>query len=230
MKFVSTCLLTVAALVVPGVQSQPPFSDCSREYVALFQNDGIEFKLFDTLLATGTRGNPILQGSAFAQTGFLANPEDIEIKESPGNFPGNVQPFDVGGGTPFARDQFYTVSGQCVATSVDEKSGSILAHSCFNNLCLGAFDTEDGLFYNCINYYAGSPFVFNPIEEENSSTPSLPPSYPGTIIGGIGAFVGIEGSVEVITVTGRDSNNVGFITQRIFLTTNQELPDVPNFV
>jgi len=74
------------------------------------------------------------------------------------------------------------------------------------------------------------------------NTPSLPPPYPVTIIGGIGKFENIVGSVEVITIAGRRrergidlSGNItsitedvrGAIVQQIFLSTNKNLNRIP---
>jgi hypothetical protein len=73
------------------------------------------------------------------------------------------------------------------------------------------------------------------------NTPSLPPPYPGTIIGGIGKFENIEGSVEVITIAGRrreigisvfgggeiiPEEFRGAVVQQIFLNTNQNLDPI----
>ena len=77
--------------------------------------------------------------------------------------------------------------------------------------------------------------------------PSLPPSYPGTIIGGTGLFVGAVGYVDVTTITGGTltpaeifddddfSGSViraqfpqaGYITQKINVVTNVPLPVAP---
>jgi len=77
------------------------------------------------------------------------------------------------------------------------------------------------------------------------NTQSLPPPYPGTIIGGIGKFENIEGSVEVITIAGRRrergidlSGNIstitedvrGAIVQQIFLSTNKNLNRIPKLL
>jgi len=68
---------------------------------------------------------------------------------------------------------------------------------------------------------------------------SLPPSYPGTIIGGTGLFVGAVGYVDVTTITGStlvpaesgliDSPyaQAGYITQKINVVTNIPLPVAP---
>merc|ERR1711957_221454 len=121
-------------------------------------------------------------------------------------------------------------------------------HSCLLNLCLG------GGGYNCLAIYAGSKFVFDPIQKPlvgnlsrnaNQFVPSLPPSYPGTIIGGTGLFNGAVGYVDITTITGRtaapvvvppiglaggddtDYIQVGFITQKINVVTNIPLPVAP---
>ena len=74
-----------------------------------------------------------------------------------------------------------------------------------------------------------------------SIVPSLPPSYPGTIIGGTGLFVGAVGYVDVTTITGStltplnefsetiNANfpQAGYITQKINVVTNVPLPVAP---
>ena len=75
-----------------------------------------------------------------------------------------------------------------------------------------------------------------------SIVPGLPPSYPGTIIGGTGLFVGAVGFVDVTTITGStltpvfnvDDENIrsrypqaGYITQKINVVTNVPLPVAP---
>jgi len=87
----------------------------------------------------------------------------------------------------------------------------ILSHSCSLNLCLG------GGGFSCIAIYSGSAFVFNfgkgvalnneaQLDPDASvftfEAPPLPPPFPGTIIGGTGAFEGIEGSVTIATIAG----------------------------
>jgi len=80
----------------------------------------------------------------------------------------------------------------------------------------------------------------------NRLVPALPPSYPGTIIGGTGAFVGAVGYVDITTITagtlppwqffnGQDetvynsarNSEVGYITQKINVVTNRVLPSAP---
>jgi len=80
-------------------------------------------------------------------------------------------------------------------------------------------------------------------ENPGSIVPSLPPSYPGTIIGGTGLFVGAVGYVDVTTITGStltpaqliddewevdaDFPQAGYITQKINVVTNVPLPVAP---
>jgi len=80
----------------------------------------------------------------------------------------------------------------------------------------------------------------------NRIVPALPPSYPGTIIGGTGFFVGAVGYVDVTTITGSTlppvqafagsntdefisarNSQVGYITQKINVVTNRPLPAAP---
>jgi hypothetical protein len=68
----------------------------------------------------------------------------------------------------------------------------ITSHTCLLNLCLG------GGGFDCIAIYAGTSFVFDFGEQLNllaagtdlvRTTPTLPPPYPATIIGGTGRYV-----------------------------------------
>jgi len=168
-------------------------------------------------------------------------------------------------------DPFYFYHGQCVATSgflepsteTNVLTGGgpqtipqpvILSQSCRLNLCLG------GGGFNCIAIYSGSAFVFNfgkgivlnnkttfdQVNDDDFSTfegPPLPPPFPGTIIGGTGAFEGIEGSVTIATIAGTtgpivffdgsavtfsgSNTPVGSIVQVISVKSNMALPPGP---
>ena len=88
-----------------------------------------------------------------------------------------------------------------------------------------------------------SPSTFNGGLNAGAIVPSLPPSYPGTIIGGTGLFVGAVGYVDVTTITGSTLTPVktgvdgtfidgrfpqaGYITQKINVVTNVPLPVAP---
>ena len=216
-----------------------------------------EFKLLDLNLL----------GSSTIQSGGIYDPADVQIVDRLGTSAAdNFDDFLFGRGQ-FAgqrqpkfipqKDPGFFFNGECVATQV--AGPQILGHSCLFNLCLG------GGGYNCLAIYAGSKFVFNPLEavslsrttfgfEDNNNpdsiVPSLPPSYPGTIIGGTGLFVGAVGYVDVTTITGStlppvskfteiividDDDGVlkaslpqaGYITQKINVVTNVPLPVAP---
>ncbi|OEU11388.1 hypothetical protein FRACYDRAFT_245859 [Fragilariopsis cylindrus CCMP1102] len=211
-----------------------------------------------------------LLGSSTIQSGGIYDPADVQIVDrlgtsaadnffstvpSPlgkekGQFSGQRQPKFIP-----QKDPGFFFNGECVATQV--RGALILGHSCLLNLCLG------GGGYNCLAIYAGSKFVFNPLEQvlispttfdidgglnPESIVPSLPPSYPGTIIGGTGLFVGAVGYVDVTTITGSTLPPVragvgcddddfsilvagypqaGYITQKINVVTNVPLPVAP---
>jgi hypothetical protein len=218
-----------------------------------------EFKLLDLNLL----------GSSTIQSGGIYDPADVQIVDrlgtseadnfddaSPvedlrGQFAGQRQPKFIP-----QKDPGFFFNGECVATQV--RGFLILGHSCLLNLCLG------GGGYNCLAIYAGSKFVFNPLEQvlfspttfsnrdnnPGSIAPSLPPSYPGTIIGGTGLFVGAVGYVDVTTITGSTLTpaqvfvdpvdddedfsiikarypQAGYITQKINVVTNVPLPVAP---
>ena len=211
MMFHYYAVLAIAALSCSstrfGVVNAQIVGQFSLEFTAVFKPAGIAQKLFTELSDPETS---ILQGSILSTSGLIYDPKDVAIKEVAGQFAGGVQPFLNQTATPDG-----TIDGQCTATSVNEEEGKILAHSCFFNMCAIEADA-------CINFYSGSPFVYAPALTQNQ----LPPSYPGTIIGGTGVFEGIEGSVEVITVAGREftsqTSSSGDIAQRIFLDTNFE--------
>ncbi|OEU11347.1 hypothetical protein FRACYDRAFT_245675 [Fragilariopsis cylindrus CCMP1102] len=209
-----------------------------------------------------------LLGSSTIQSGGIYDPADVQIvdrlgtseadnfdvvefinSKQRGQFAGQRQPKFIP-----QKDPGFFFNGECVATQA--AGPQILGHSCLFNLCLG------GGGYNCLAIYAGSKFVFNPLEQvlfsddtftgqvaisKNAGTivPSLPPSYPGTIIGGTGLFVGAVGYVDVTTITGstltpaenfgpsvfRIINAIypqaGYITQKINVVTNVPLPVAP---
>ena len=223
-----------------------------------------------------------LLGSSTVQSGGIYDPADVQIvdrlgtsaadnfddgedfirdKQQRGQFAGQRQPKFIP-----QKDPGFFFNGECVATQV--AGPKILGHSCLLNLCLG------GGGYNCLAIYAGSKFVFNPLEQflvspttfsfviegdpepeavlnpnnPGSIVPSLPPSYPGTIIGGTGLFVGAVGYVDVTTITGSTLPPVragvgcddddfsilvagypqaGYITQKINVVTNVPLPVAP---
>jgi len=168
------------------------------------------------------------------------------------------------------ENPFYFFHGQCIATSGifepfvqvnDRAFGSkieipqpiITSHLCRLNLCLG------GGGFNCIAIYSGTAFVFNlgkgilqssegisMIDVDGAfktfEPPPLPPPFPGTIIGGTGAFEGIEGSVDIATIAGTTGplvfNDVGSsdfpvlppigsIVQVISVKSNMPLPPGP---
>ena len=200
-----------------------------------------------------------LLGSSTLQSGGIYDPADVQIVDrlgtsvadnffgelARGQFAGQRQPKFIP-----QKDPGFFFNGECVATQV--RGALILGHSCLLNLCLG------GGGYNCLAIYAGSKFVFNPLEQvlfspttfsnrgnnPGSIAPSLPPSYPGTIIGGTGLFVGAVGYVDVTTITGgtltpaeifddddfsgsvigSDFPQAGYITQKINVVTNVPLP------
>jgi len=164
-------------------------------------------------------------------------------------------------------DPFYFLHGQCVATSgflepsmeIPTVSGPttvpqpvITSQLCKLNLCLG------GRGASCIAIYSGSAYVFNfgkgvalnngaefATDDFIPSTfeaPPLPPPFPGTIIGGTGAFEGIEGSVSIATIAGTTgpilftdgtgstfdrTTPVGSIVQVILVKSNMPLPPGP---
>jgi len=165
-------------------------------------------------------------------------------------------------------DPFFFFHGQCVVTSGSlEPSMQIrtliggpirpipqpvsTSQSCNLNLCLG------GGGFSCIAIYSGSAFVFNfgkgvALNNKAVATgtslpstfeaPPLPPPFPGTIIGGTGAFEGIEGSVTIATIAGTTGpiivnvgtgptfdrlKPVGSIVQVISVKSNMPLPPGP---
>jgi len=163
------------------------------------------------------------------------------------NFAGQRQPKFI----PQADPGFF-LNGECVATNIMPGTTQIMGHSCLLNLCLG------GGGYNCLAIYAGSKFVFDPIELLNpdggqnviQTVPTLPPSYPGTIIGGTGLFNGAVGYVDITTITGSTPafatptstlsptglagieltarfQQAGYITQKINVVSNIPLPVAP---
>jgi hypothetical protein len=75
----------------------------------------------------------------------------------------------------------------------------ITSHTCTFNLCLclggGGFD--------CIAIYAGGGYAFDLSPKGPDGGPlEIAPPFRGTILGGTGSFEGIEGTVDVVTITG----------------------------
>lgn len=171
-------------------------------------------------------------------------------------------------------DSGYFMNGECVISS--SVGHVISGHSCLLNLCLGGgghnclaiyagskyvfdplavtlVDEEDETIeINTVNFTAaGSTSGEDQTQAEykanaNRIVPALPPSYPGTIIGGTGSFVGAVGYVDITTITagtlppwqffeGQDetvynsarNSEVGYITQKINVVTNRALPSAP---
>jgi len=173
-------------------------------------------------------------------------------------------------------DKAYFFHGECVALSGTQSSSVLEAtdfasnsqleeldnaidslvqtsHTCNLNLCLG------GGGFDCIAIYAGTAFTFNVGQQVRvgiesfsddvvKATPSLPPPFPATIIGGTGSFEGIEGTVDIATICGTTglSNafldparrslqgappllrlKIGYIVQSIKVKSNMPLPVAP---
>jgi len=238
----------------------------SRGYVCIIKPQDFTFAIptqtssqarTDFAASDGSVTSLNLVGSSSFQSGGIYDPADVEIVDrlkgstSADNvasikfseFAGQRQPKFI----PQADPGFF-LNGECVTTQA--MGFQIMGHSCLLNLCLG------GGGYNCLAIYAGSKFVFNPIqttinvntvELEGLRVPVLPPSYPGTIIGGTGLFNGAVGYVDITTITGRTAApvfgnlsygaslgggddgyiQVGFITQKINVVTNIPLPVAP---
>jgi len=159
-------------------------------------------------------------------------------------YAGNRQPKDP---VPDGDDAYF-FHGICTATSGIDSTFSvsesfiITSHTCQLNLCLG------GGGFDCIAILAGSSFVFDLGKQiglsgdgvQSDSDVSLPPPYPGTIIGGTGSFEGIEGTVDIATIAGStgielfeaDNGltsvfNIGKIVQTISVHSNHPLPSAP---
>lgn len=105
-----------------------------------------------------------------------------------------------------------------------------LAHSCTYDVCLG------GGGYNCINIYAGQPYLFaRPVYQGPSS--NTPPTFQGFILGGTGAFYRIRGYAQFTIEAGPlpmgtppaglIDGKMGSTVYTVILFTNQELPPGP---
>jgi len=193
-----------------------------------------------------------LAGTSTFQSGGIYDPADVQIVDRLSGSSEDVTTVataKVAGRYQFAgqrqpkfipqADPGFFFNGECVAGKVNNRVSSILGHSCLLNLCLG------GGGYNCLAIYAGSKFVFAPtavsfdnFNKKNNIVPALPPSYPGTIIGGTGLFNGAVGYVDVTTITGSTATTnlkkgvleyvqAGYITQKINVVSNIPLPVAP---
>ena len=240
----------------------------SRGYVCITRQQDFSFVIPQQSIdpVEGRLDTLNLLGSSTVQSGGIYDPADVQIvdrlgtsgadnfddggifisdsnKNNRGQFAGQRQPKFIP-----QKDPGFFFNGECVATQA--AGPQILGHSCLLNLCLG------GVGYNCLAIYAGSKFVFNPFEEvaltvdtaggknPGEIVPALPPSYPRTIIGGTGLFIGAVGYVDVTTITGRTLTpaidippavfqigakflQAGHITQKINVVTNVPLPVAP---
>jgi hypothetical protein len=189
------------------------------------------------------------------------------------NFPNGGTPNDNQSGRfPFAgrrqagripqSDPGFFYTSQCTGVSGGGSVDSVTGISCLINLCLG------GGGFNCLGIYSGVGYTFNPLDQVTSFTnpnkngsrerlfpfnsprpfqnaPALPPSFPGTIFGGTGSFVGAKGTVEITTVAAQtaiaiDEGNPfgdvsgpllgpqsGFIVTKVSVVTNVPLPPAP---
>jgi len=190
-------------------------------------------------------------GSSFLQSGPIYNPDDVRFidcsrQKNKDSCKINKDLYDLekniqygGGKQPNVfelappKDNFF-FNGECTAVAGFGAS-QVLAHSCFYNLCLG------GLGEDCVNIFAGGGFIFDPFAPVlDGEEPLLPPSFPGAVVGGIGKYQGIKGSVQIVTITSRtsatqkgatkfgdpDANQpqTGYITQLIQLETTINLP------
>jgi hypothetical protein len=135
--------------------------------------------------------------------GYFYHGRCVASSVAVGNMPRLDQDKGSKGGSYYRRRRTLQQEQRSVAT--------IASHSCFLNLCLG------GGGFDCIAVYSGTAFAFNAdvvktrkppnnyyyMPPENiEREPELPPPYIGTIIGGTGAFEGIEGYVHVATIAG----------------------------
>jgi hypothetical protein len=237
----------------------------SRGYICITRQQDFAFVIptQKSIVPESARLNQLnFLGSSTIQSGGIYDPADVQIVDRLGTseadnfdrsrerhltnsvrfqFAGQRQPKFIP-----QKDPGFFFNGECVATQVT--GPQILGHSCLLNLCLG------GGGYNCLAIYAGSKFVFNPLEKTLSTfgpsdnpgsvVPVLPPSYPGTIIGGTGLFIGAVGYVDVTTITGSTLTpavaqipsgallgsrfpQAGYITQKINVVTNVPLPVAP---
>jgi len=232
----------------------------SRGYICIIRQQDFAFAVPQQLSGDVIEGleDVNLLGSSIFQSGGIYDPADVQISDRVGtssadaagsffsgfrlNFAGQRQPKFI----PQADPGFF-LNGECVATNIMPGTTQIMGHSCLLNLCLG------GGGYNCLAIYAGSKFVFDPIEllipgggqSVIQTVPTLPPSYPGTIIGGTGLFNGAVGYVDVTTITGStlaptdvfsgmgddselfEGPQAGYITQKINVVSNIPLPVAP---
>jgi hypothetical protein len=156
--------------------------------------------------------NRLKPGASFDNTSPDSN---LETGRFP--FAGERQP----GRIPQSDPGFF-YSSQCTGVSGGDFSSTnvVTGISCLINLCLG------GGGFNCLGIYSGVGYTFNPLAQVSSTEPSdnvrtsedfnlfntprpftnappLPPSFPGTIFGGTGSFVGAKGTVEITTVAGQ---------------------------
>ena len=190
-----------------------------QRYVTIIGNEDVAFTG-----GFGSQGPEKLLGSVLYTSGGVYKEEDVVIRprtaQGGKRFAGGKQPIKF----PARRTNFF-ITGECTTTSAGSDI-EITGHTCFYTLCLG------GGGNNCVNMYAGGPFLFTPAASSpQGQTPALPPPFDGIIIGGVGAFAGISGFFFVETKAGRTSFNdlpqLGLIAQQFDLITSMPLPEAP---
>merc|ERR1711957_1013331 len=202
----------------------------SRGYICIIRQQDFAFAIPEQLdgVPVETLFDLNLLGSSIFQSGGIYDPADVQITDrTAGTSSADLQ--GCFGDTRFQfagqrqpkfipqADPGFFLNGECVATTVAPGTTTIMGHSCLLNLCRNA----------------------------NQFVPSLPPSYPGTIIGGTGLFNGAVGYVDVTTITGStlaptdvfsgmgddselfEGPQAGYITQKINVVSNIPLPVAP---
>jgi hypothetical protein len=193
-----------------------------------------------------TNGNLFNSVTVQEQTQNNAQNSNIDVftggREVTAKVPSNpVDGFTFRGQCTVVSDQVKLSSNKSAGGAIKQFFAEISGHTCLYDMCFGGS--------NCILIYSGTPFVFD------IRSGDLPPGFSGFVAGGTGSFVGIGGSVDILTITGRTTvgdftpdqligtatvfpaaansggakfnEQSGLVTQKIFLTTNQQLPPVP---
>jgi hypothetical protein len=204
----------------------------SRSYLAITKAADFVFVTPTRILTDNSdnENNDSVIGSSIVQSGGIYDFNDIDFVSRTSNdkdprTPKNKQYAGKDSLQPTfipQKDPGYFLDGECRATRGNGRK-AIKAHSCLLNLCLG------GGGYNCIALYAGTKFNFSP--QTSGNRPPLPPSYPTTIIGGTGTFLGVKGTVDITTITGSTTilqgQQGGVISQGLNVVCNKPLPPAP---
>ncbi|OEU14871.1 hypothetical protein FRACYDRAFT_241428 [Fragilariopsis cylindrus CCMP1102] len=132
-----------------------------------------------------------------------------------------------------------TLIPACLNATIMEFTGQVTQIFTIESPCAGGDEVILGNDYGALRAIGYNCDASN-VQDLVRTTPTLPPPYPATIIGGTGSFEGIEGTVQIATIAGTAGaffdvaqgpfgglQRFGSIVQSISVTSNMPLPTAP---